>query len=157
MTITMTRPAPTTAVALPADPHPILCIAVNLSGRLSIMDTGPDTHTGAALARRTVNGTVHRIALADGITAWLDGDDQDGTGELNWAATHMCAALTGATFNGPGDAPFVCGPVLFTATSAGEADGLSDTQLARLIDAHAAAEHPDADPLELPSAQDGDR
>ncbi len=157
MTITMTRPAPTAVAAVPADTVACLCVAVNLSGRLSILETSRGTRHGVALARRTVGGVVHRVALGEGIIAWLDGDDQDGSGELNWTATQMCTALSDAGFTGPSDAPFVCGPVLFTATAAGAAVGLSDAQLARVIDAHAAAEHPDTDLPGVPAAQDWDR
>jgi hypothetical protein len=156
MTITMTRPTTVTATP-PAQPDASLYLTVNPNGRLSIMDTSRAAITVAALARRTIGATVHRVALAGDITAWLDGDDQDGSGELNWAATHMCAALAGTAFTGPDDIPFVCGPVLFTSTATGDPVGLSDRQLARLIDAHAAVEHPDTDPLDLADAQDWDR
>ncbi len=154
MTITMTRPAPTAVAPVPADTDACLYVAVNLSGGLSIVDTLHSIGDGAALARRTVGGVVHHVALGGGITAWLDGDDQDGSGDLNWAATQMCTALCDTGFTGPNDAPFVCGPVLFTATAAGAAVGLSDAQLARVIDAHAAVEHPDADLPGVPAAQD---
>jgi hypothetical protein len=158
MTITMTRPtaAATTATAS-ADPDTSLSVTVNPNGRLSILDISRGATTVAALARRTIGATVHRVALTDNITACLNGDDQDGSGELNWAATHMCAALAGTAFTGPDDIPFVCGPVLFTTTVTGEPVGLSDRQLARLVDAHAVVEHPDTDPLDLPDAQDRDR
>jgi hypothetical protein len=154
MTITMTRPPATAAATLPGGPDTSRCVTVNPTGRLSIMDSTRGATDGLALARRTAGGIVHRIALSDGITAWLDGDDQDGGGELNWAATHMCAALAATTFTGPDDIPFVCGPVLFTA---GYATGLSDTQVTRLVDAHAAVENPDAEPIDLPGTQDWDR
>jgi hypothetical protein len=154
MTITITRPAPAAAPAPRIHPDTPLYAAVNVAGRLSITDTDTGVCDAASLARRTGGGAVHRIALADGITAWLDGDEQDGSGEVNWAATQMCTALCDTIFTGPHDAPFVCGLVLFVAATADHAVGLSDGQLARLIDAHAAAEHPDADPAEVPSTAD---
>ncbi len=154
MTITITRPALTAAPTRRIRPDTSLSVAVNVAGRLSMVDSDTGVCDAASLARRTGGGSVHRIALADGITACLDGDDQDGTGELNWAATQMCATLCDTTFTGPHDAPFLCGPVLFTAAAADHAVGLSDGQLARLIDAHAAAEHPDADPADVPFSAD---
>jgi hypothetical protein len=143
MTITMTRPSPTAAPAVPTT-APSLYLTVNLTGRLSTVDrqTGAD---GAALARRTTGGTVHRVSLASGITAWLDGEEQNGSGELNWVATHMLAALCSTAFTCGDDAPFVCGPVVFTATAVGEPVGLSDAQVVALIDAHAAVDQFDAD------------
>jgi hypothetical protein len=157
MTITIAPPAPTPAATpTPAQPDTRTCIAVHLTGRLSIMEGSFGVGGSAGLAGRSASGTVYRIDLADGITAWLDGDDQDGAGEPNWAATQMCEALCDTAFAGPHDAPFVCGPVLFTATSPGGPAGLAAVQLARLLDAHAAAEHPDAEPTDVSSTMDFD-
>ena len=113
----------------------------------------------AALARRSIGGIVYRVPLTAGITAWLDGDDQDGTGELNWAATQMCATLatTASGFTGPHDLPFVCGPVLFTTSAPDATIGLSDQQVALLTDAHAAVEHPDTDIVASADIPDWDR
>jgi hypothetical protein len=156
MTIIIAPPTPTKTAAptTRTQPDTSTCIAVNLAGRLSIVDGTLGIRDGTGLVRRSGSGTVHRIDLADGITAWADGDDQDGTGEVNWAATQMCAALCDTAFAGPYDAPFVCGPVLFTATSSSGPVGLSAVQLARLLDAHEAAERPDAEPADPPSSVD---
>jgi len=137
---TCRRPAPAAA------PPPGRCYAaVSLSGRLCLLHAPADATTRAALGRRTATGTVYRIDLDGGITAWLDGDHQDGSGELNWAATQICAALSGDAFTDPWDAPFVCGPVLFTGTDPAGTNtthplGLCDAQLAHIIAAHAAAQ-----------------
>jgi len=149
MTITLSRPTATTA-ARPADTDARCYVTVNPNGRLSIMDTTGHAATAEALARRSTGGTVHRVALTAGITAWLDGDDQDGSGELNWAATQMCAALAAGVFTGPDDLPFVCGQALFTASATDDTAGLSDRQMALLVDAHATVEHPDTDPTDIP-------
>jgi hypothetical protein len=149
MTITMTRPTAAPTTTRPADTDGCY-LTVNPNGRLSIMDTACGSATAAALARRSIGGTVHRVRLTAGITAWLDGDDQDGGGELNWAATHMCTALAAGVFTGPADLPFVCGPALFTATATDGTPGLSDRQVALLVDAHAAVEHPDTEPADTP-------
>jgi hypothetical protein len=141
MTITVTTPAPA-PVAAGTGPVPRAvrtpdagCVAVSLSGRLRLSST--DTAAGpAAMNRRTRTGTIYRIDLDRGITCWLDGDHHDGSGELNWVATQICAELSGGTFTDPWDAPFVCGPVLFTATGG---VALSEEQLRRVADAHAAA------------------
>jgi len=87
--------------------------------------------------RRTRTGITYRVDLDGGITCWLDGDHRGG--DLNWIATQMCTALSGGRFTGPDDAPFVCGLVLFTATGAAGPVGLSEEQLRRVVDAHAAA------------------
>jgi len=102
MTITLAGLTATTA-ARPAGTDAGCYVTVNPNGRLSIMDTTGHAATAEALARRSTGGTVHRVALTAGITAWLDGDDQDGSGELNWAATQMCAALAAGVFTGPDD------------------------------------------------------
>ena len=159
MTITMTRPtAATTATATaPADTDRGFYVTVNPNDRLSIVDTNDGVLTAATLARRSIGGTVHRVTLREGITAWLDGDDQHGGGELNWAATQMCAALAATVFTGPDDVPFVCGPALFTTSAVGEPVGLSERQVALLVEAHAEVEHPDTDPVDLADAPDWDR
>jgi hypothetical protein len=158
MTITMTRPTVARTTIRPADTEAGCYLTVNPNNRLSIIDTSGGGTTATALARRSIGGTVHRVALSAGITAWLDGDDQDGAGELNWAATQMCAALAAGVFTGPADLPFVCGPALFTASTAtGDPVGLSDEQVALLVDAHAAVNHPDTDPVDPAEAPDWDR
>lgn len=146
MTITMTRPTAAPTATRPANTDGGCYVTVNPNRRLSIMDTADAGATVAALARRTTGGTVHRVALSAGITAWLDGDDQDGGGELNWDATQMCTALAAGVFTGPHGLPFVCGPALFTASATGDTVGLSDRQVALLVEAHAAVEYPDTDP-----------
>jgi hypothetical protein len=100
--------------------------------------------TATAMNRRTQTGITYRIDLGDGITCWLDGDQQDGSGDLNWVATQICTELSGGTFAGPDDTPFVCGPALFTGTAFTSTLGtgaieLSERQLRRVVDAHAAA------------------
>ncbi|WP_432830860.1 hypothetical protein [Dactylosporangium sp. CA-092794] len=154
MTITMTRPTAAPTATRPADTDGGCYVTVNPNHRLSIMDAANGSATGVALAGRTIGGAVHRVALRAGVTVWLDGDDQDGSGELNWAATQMCAALSGGVFTGPHGLPFVCGPALFTATATGDTVGLSERQVALLVEAHAAVEHPDTD---LADAADWDR
>ncbi len=156
MTITMTRPTAVPHPNRPADTDRGCYVTVNPNNRLSIMDIQGVGATAAALARRSIGGTVHRIGLGAGITAWLDGDDQDGSGELNWAATAICTALAGGVFTGPNGLPFVCGPVLFTSAT-GDPAGLSDRQVALLVDAHAAAEYPDTEPADPTDAPDWDR
>jgi hypothetical protein len=153
MTMTMTM---TTTGSAPANPAPSLAAftpdlgcfaAVNLSGRLSL--PSPDDAAGTGpMSRRTHTGTAYRIDLGGGIACWLDGDHQDGSGGLNWVATQMCTELSGGTFTDPWDAPFVCGPALFTATAAGGTGpaALSDEQLRRVVDAHAASAD---DPFEV--------
>jgi len=116
-----------------------LVVVVNLSGRLSVVDNSAGTGEGAAISRRTMTGTVYRVELGGGITAWLDGDHQHGTGELNRVATQMCAVLSGGGFTDPSGAPFVCGPVLFAGTDTAGPVGLRDAQLRRVADAHAAS------------------
>jgi hypothetical protein len=135
MTSTLYRPTPTGAsgTALSGDPA---CIAeVTASGQLRL-PAAPAEPT--MLGRRTRTGTTYRIRLSDGITCWLGGDHY--AGELNWPATQMCEQLSDGRFTGPDDAPFVCGPALFTCTDAeGAPIALSEPQLRRLVDAHAAA------------------
>ena len=109
---------------------------VHLSGRLTLTDAA----TGSGLfplGRRTTSGEVYRVALRAGITCWLDGDHLGHS--INPVATQMCLELSGGTFAGPDDAPFICGPVLFTGPTNGAGAGLSDRQLRRIVDAHAAA------------------
>jgi hypothetical protein len=140
MTITLTKPAPAGPAASDARhaPEPGCLAAVSLSGQLRLPPAGAVAST-SAMSRRTRTGTVYRVDLDGGITCWLDGDHQDGSGQLNWVATAMCATLSGGTFTDPWDAPFVCGPVLFTATATSGPVALSDEQLRRVVDAHAAA------------------
>jgi hypothetical protein len=146
MTITVTKPAPApaaTAIATGPVSRAVFtpdagCVAVSLSGRLRLPSTDIAAGT-AAMNRRTRTGTIYRIDLDRGITCWLDGDHHDGSGELNWVATQICAELSGGTFTDPWDAPFVCGPALFTATGATGPVALSEEQLRRVVDAHAAA------------------
>src|SRR5205085_9900690 len=83
-------------------------LTVNPNGRLSIVDAADAVPTAAVLARRSIGGTVHRVTLTAGITAWLHGDDHDGTGELNWAATQMGAALAATAAVGPDHIPIPC-------------------------------------------------
>jgi hypothetical protein len=138
-----TTPACTTQLAVPTSPavtgHPAgFCYAtVNLAGRLSVMDI-PTGGTGLfPLGRRTSSGTVYRVDLGDGIACWLDGDHLGQC--INPVAAQLCLDLSGGTFIGPDDAPFVCGPVLFTGRNATGPVGLSDSQLRRIVDAHALA------------------
>lgn len=143
-TMTLTRPAPaipaTTAVPAVAPPPADLgyLAAVSVRGDLRLPAAASDATT-TAMHRRTQTGTTYRIDLGDGITCWLDGDQQDGSGELNWVATAMCTALSGDAFTGPDDAPFVCGLALFTGTAGTGPIRLSERQLRRVVDAHAAA------------------
>nr|BFE56377.1 hypothetical protein GCM10020063_009030 [Dactylosporangium thailandense] len=118
-------------------PDPACIAVVTASGQLRL-PAAPGNATTTAMHRRTRTGTAYRIDLGDGIACWLDGDQHDGSGELNWVATQMCSALSGGTFAGPHDAPFVCGLVMFTAASGPTA--LSERQLRRVVDAHATAD-----------------
>lgn len=132
--------APPTAEVRPAEPGYI--VAVSPSGRLRLPTTA-DVHS-VAMHRRTHTGAIYRINLGGNINCWLDGDQHDGTGEVNPIATAMCTALSRGAFLGPNDAPFVCGLVLFTGTRhihlAGTGPvGLTDAQLRRIVDAHATA------------------
>lgn len=111
-------------------------VTVQLSGRLSIADA-PTGRALFPLGRRSASGTAYPVALADGITCWLDGDHLGR--DINPVATAMCAELSGGTFVGPDDAPFACGPVLFTAGPTDTPAGLSDQQLRRIVDAHTTA------------------
>lgn len=150
-TLTTATPARPTAAALastavPAVTHPPAGLGylatVSVRGRLLLPAAASDA-TAAALRRRTRTGTVYRMELGGGIICWLDGDQHDGGGQLNWVVTQMCTALSGGTFLGPEDAPFICGPALFTGTSAAGPVALSDEQLRRIVDAH--ADHIDID------------
>lgn len=135
----MTKPAPTTVQPSTSPSTMVGCIAaVSPSGRLRL-PAAPSNTSALALSRRTSTGTTYRIDLGAGISCWLDGDQADGSGELNWVATIMCAALSDGTFVGLDDAPFVCGLVLFTGTAANGPAALSEQQLRRIVDAHAAA------------------
>jgi hypothetical protein len=142
-TLTLTRPAPAAAPA-PAqpsvEPHAGsgYVAVVSVGGGLRLPVAANDA-TATAMNRRTQTGTTYRIDLGDGITCWLDGDQQDGSGDLNWVATQIGTELSGGTFAGPDDAPFVCGPALFTGTTGNSPGGLSERQLRRVVDAHAAA------------------
>ena len=140
MTVTMTRPAPAAADESTAQPPTgVACIAaVSPSGRLRLPAT-PTNASALAMNRRTGTGRIYRIDLAAGISCWLDGDQHDGNGELNPVATGMCYALSGGSFVGPNDAPFVCGLVLFTGAAAAGPVALSEQQLRRIVDAHAAS------------------
>jgi hypothetical protein len=137
--MTVTKPAPADPVSRAVPTPDAGCVAtVSLSGRLRL--SSPDAAAGtAAMNRRTRTGTIYHIDLDDAITCWLDGDHHDGSGELNWVATQICTELSGGTFTDPWDAPFVCGPVLFTATGTTDLVALSEQQLRRVVDAHAAA------------------
>ena len=138
-TVTLTRPAPAAAPASAKSPADLGYLAVvSVTGGLRLPAAASDA-TATALRRRTQTGTTYRVDLGGGITCWLDGDQQDGTGELNWVATAMCTALSGGTFAGPDDAPFVCGQALFTGTAGDRPIALSERQLRRVVDAHAAA------------------
>jgi hypothetical protein len=138
MTPALADLAATTAPATAAEPDRTRrrCVVVHLSGRLSIVDLPTGGRTTVTLRRRTASGDLGRVELDHGISCWLDGDLQH-DGQLNWAATQLCAALSTAPFAGPGDAPFVCGPVLFANTDQGRPTGLDATQLARIVHAHA--------------------
>lgn len=147
-TMTLTKPAPARPATAPASATVQLaaelgCIAaVSIGGGLRL-PAAPSNATAITMNRRTHTGTTYRIDLRDGIACWLDGDQQNGSGELNWAATQMCTALSGGTFIGPDDAPFVCGLVLFTGNAASshgnDPVALSERQLRSVLDAHAAA------------------
>ena len=142
-TMTLARSAPPGPAAPPptaAQPSADLGYhaTVSVCGSLRL-PAAPSNGTATAMNRRTRSGTTLRIDLGDGIACWLDGDQQDGSGELNWVATQMCTALSGGTFVGPDDAPFVCGLALFTGTAGTGPVGLSEWQLRRVVDAHAAA------------------
>jgi hypothetical protein len=116
--------------------------AVSPCGELRLPNPPDDADT-IAMNRRTRTGTTYRIDLDGGISCWLDGDQQDGDGALNWIATQMCGVLSGGAFDGPDDAPFVCGLVLFTGTAAGNGlhgpRGLSEAQLRHVVNAYATA------------------
>jgi hypothetical protein len=112
---------------------------INLSGRLSILDSVVAPAGPFSLRRRTASGVAYRIALGDGITVWLDGD-HPGDGEVNVVATEMVTALAQQPYTDAWGAPFVCGPVLFTGSNGGRAVGLDDCQLRRVTDAHAVAD-----------------
>ena len=161
MTTTLTLPTsvtvPAPAVALstgdrrPAEPGSI--VAIHPSGRLRLPAT--TDLRAVAMHRRTGTGTIYRIDLDENISCWLDGDQHDGSGEVNPVATAMCAALSGGAFCGLDDAPFVCGLVLFTGTrhvrrTAGGPIALTDAQLRRIVDAHATA----SDDLDAPAWAD---
>ncbi len=111
-------------------------LVVNLSGRLTYLDT-VDALT--ALHRRTQTGTTYRIELGDGLAVWLDGDVHP-AGGINWVATHMATDVLGKPYACPWDAPFLCGPVIFTGAGPGAGAGLAEQHLALLVDAHAAVE-----------------
>lgn len=117
-------------------------VTVSVRGALLLLPAAAGNATATAMRRRTQSGAAYRIDLDEGVTCWLDGDQQDGSGEVNWAATQMCIALSGGRFAGPEDAPFVCGPALFTGTSAADPVALSDEQVRRIVDTH--ADHVDA-------------
>ena len=155
LSMTVTEPAPAaalpTAEVRPAEPGCI--VAVSPSGRLRLPAT-VDVRA-VAMHRRTGTGTIYRIDLGGNISCWLDGDEHDGSGEVNPIATAMCTALSCGAFLGPDDAPFVCGLVLFTGTRhihrAGTGPvGLTDAQLRRIVDAHATA----SDDLDAPAWAD---
>lgn len=153
-TLTLPRPAPV-ATHEPAQPSvepPAgsgYFAVVSVSGGLRLPTAANDA-TATSMHRRTQTGTTYRIDLGDGITCWLDGDQQDGSGQLNWVATQICTELSGGTFAGPHDAPFVCGPALFTGTAftGTGAYGLSERRLRRVVDAHAAATADESGELE---------
>ncbi|MGC5054936.1 hypothetical protein ACLQ2S_26225 [Micromonospora sp. DT48] len=109
-------------------------LVVSLSGRLTFLDT-VDALTD--FHRRTQTGTTYRIELGDGLAVWLDGDVHP-AGDINWAASHMATDVLGKPYACPWDAPFLCGPVIFTGARPGA--GLTEEHLALLVDAHAAAE-----------------
>jgi hypothetical protein len=141
--------APSVALRGPQDtPAPAVAgrcyAALSVAGRLTVLDAATSATGGFPNLRRT--GTAYRIDLDGGLSCWLDGEDQDGSGELNWAATHICTALSRQPFTDPWDAPFVCGPVLFTGTGTdrGWPGALTDTQLARLVDTYTSRD-PDPD------------
>lgn len=151
MTITAIKPAhtaPQPAPLIPPSPARIATTtdqstfyaAVNLTGRLSVLDAPANAAGLAPLSRRTTTGLVYRIDLDHGITCWLDGDHQHGAADINPIATHLCAALSTQPYTDPWDAPFVCGPVVFTGTDGSRLVALNDAQLTRLVDAHADAE-----------------
>ena len=132
---TLGRPARrVTQPALAAHPAGVCYAIVNLNGRLSVMDAPDGGAELFPLGRRTTSGTVYRVDLGDDIACWLDGDHLGHC--INPVAAQLCAELSGGRFIGPDDAPFVCGPVLFVGANA---VGLSDSQLRRIVDAHAVA------------------
>jgi hypothetical protein len=142
MTSTVYQPTPTrtTGVATLA-PEPACIVVVTPSGRLRL-PTAPAQADASVLPRRTRTGTTYRIELPGGIACWLDGDHY--AGELNWPATQMCQQLSHGSFTGPDDAPFVCGPVLFTGTGRdGVLIALSERQVRRVVEAYAAVDEPD--------------
>lgn len=142
----LTVPAPPARRPRPAG---FRYVTVQLSGRLSIADA-PTGGVLFPLGRRSASGTAYPVALGDGITCWLDGD-QLGR-DINAVVTGMCVALSGGTFVGPDDAPFACGPVLFTGGPTGTPAGLLDRQLRCLVEAHTTAslaELADLDPADL--------
>ena len=113
---------------------------ISVAGRLTVLDATTSATGGFPNRRRTATGAAYRINLDGGISCWLDGDHQDGSGQLNWAATQICTALSRRPFTDPWDAPFVCGPVLFTGTDPVLPGALTDAQLARLIDTYTSHE-----------------
>ncbi|MEJ3741804.1 hypothetical protein WEI85_00680 [Actinomycetes bacterium KLBMP 9797] len=138
---------PTPTVTPPRrDGHPAdFCyVTVSLSGRLSVIDA-PDGGAGLfPLGRRNTTGRVYRVDLGGDIVCWLDGDHIGRT--VNPIATRICEALSIEELPAWWNRRFAFGQVIFTGASAtGVPAGLSDEQLARIVDEHAHAnEHTDA-------------
>ncbi|WP_444951081.1 hypothetical protein [Micromonospora ureilytica] len=134
MTITAMRPSLDTRKSAPAPAQQATYLMVGPSGRLTVLAAPADGD------RRITTGAAYRVQLDECTVMWLE-DDQQGRGVPNWTATQMALETTGLPYLGPWDAPYLCGPVIFTGAGRdAEPIGLTDRQFSLLVDAHAATE-----------------
>ncbi|MCZ7375287.1 hypothetical protein [Micromonospora sp. WMMC250] len=118
----------------PAPAQQATYLMVGPSGRLTVLEAAADG------GRRITTGAAFRVRLDEYTVMWLE-DDQQGNGVPNWTATQMALETTGRPYLGPWDAPYLCGPVIFTGAGRhAEPIGLTDRQFSLLVDAHAATE-----------------
>ncbi|MFG3642468.1 hypothetical protein ACGF3C_19615 [Micromonospora sp. NPDC047762] len=134
MTITAMRPPLDARKSVPTPAQQVTYLMVGPSGRLTVLEAPADG------GRRITTGAAYRVQLDEYTVMWLE-DDQQGSGVPNWAATQMALETTGRPYLGPWDAPYLCGPVIFTGAGRhAEPVGLTDRQFSLLVDAHAATE-----------------
>ncbi|MFF0348914.1 hypothetical protein ACFYP0_14565 [Micromonospora arida] len=139
MTITAMRPPLDIRKSTPAPAQQATYLMVGPSGRLTVLEA-PADGGGLRLGRRITTGAAYRVQLDECTVMWFE-DDQQGRGVPNWAATQMALETSGRSYLGPWDAPYLCGPVIFTGAGRGaEPIGLTDRQFSLLVDAHAATE-----------------
>lgn len=134
MTLTIRPPAPPST-----DPDAFCYATVAASGHLAVLHAPAGGAGLFPLTRRTAGGTITRLQLDAGISAWLDEQAQHDRYAPNWAASHVHAALSEHR-RSPWDAPDLYGPVILTGYDGRRPLSLSPAQRHLITAARAGAQ-----------------